>query len=246
MVLVVAAVSAWSARSGLLLLAARQGSLVVEDGARVHRLWMATLPAAVVAAALGGLTLVVPAGHTRFSVLVSGLLGVVVGAALSARDTRPRSARRTTRFRWLVVDTALPAGLIAAALGVSVAFLRLHSEAQVTPGILGRHLGATTVLYAVLLGLGGFAKAWSEQTAKLVVLPDHERATTPNAPGPLFVGVALGVAFIVVVPWVAPPLPLDVVLALKGALGMLLGGGLSLLGAVRGARAATLGKRRAD
>ncbi len=239
-VLVVAALAALSARSSLLLIAARRGLLVVQEGAPRHRLLLVSVPAAAAGAVLGAPLLVLPAVHARFEVLVAGLLGALAGAGLALADDRPKGPRPTTRFSWLVLDTALPAGIVAASVGVCVAFLRLRNLDVVTPGELARHLGMTTFAYALLLGLAGFFKAYGEQSAGLVVV----EKTAASLPGPVLAGAALGVTLLFAVPHLAPALPLRDALILKAAVGLVVGGGLSLLGALQGARAASLGLKR--
>ena len=180
--------------------------------------------------------------HPRFEVLCAGLLGAAVGSLLALTDKRPKGPRATTLFAWLVLDTALPAGVVAALAGVCIAFLRLHAKDVVTPGELARHLGATTFLYALFMGLGGFFKAYGEQSSGLVVV----KKTDGNVPSPLVVGGTIAIAFLLFIGRVVPPLPLVDVLVIKGTAGLFLGGGFSLLGAIQGARAASLGLKRGD
>lgn len=232
-VVTLAFVAAWSSRSGLLLLAARRGRLVVERGARPHRLFRANLAAGALAVLSSLPLLALPASFTRTPLLAAGALGVVVALGLAARrDAHPKGPRPTTKASWLVVDTALPAAVLAALLGVSVAFLRLHDAALVSPGALGRHLGGTVFLYALLLGLGGLSKAYGERHAGLVLVDD----VRTNAPGPITTGGVLGLTLLFAVPALVPPLPLETVLIVKAVVGFLAGGTLSLLGALQGCR----------
>ena len=238
-ILVVAAVAGLSARSSLLLLSARRGFLVVDAGAPQHRLLFVSGPAALL-----GVVLAVPLyflgdAHPRFEVLLAGLFGAAGGVILALADRKPKGPRATSLFAWVVVDTALPAGVVAACAGVCIAFLRLHAKDVVTAGELARHLGATTFFYALLLGLGGFFKTYGEQTAGLVVVAKSDH----RVPGPVVVGGTLGVLLLVVVSRFVPALPLLDVLVIKAAAGVVVGGGLSLLGAIQGARAASLGLR---
>jgi hypothetical protein len=237
-VVVIAAVAALSSRSSLLLVAARKGSLTVDASAPKHRLLLETVPAALLGALLAAPLAMLPAVHARFEVLVAGVVGALSGVALAAaRDKKPKAARTSTTFTWLVVDTALPAGVVATCFGVCLAFLRLHSKDVVEPGELARHLAGTLFVYAALLGLGGFFKAYGELSAGLVVV---DTAKLPHAavPGPVVVGGVLGLAALFAIPPLAPSLALDDVLAIKAVAGLVVGGGCSLLGAIRGARAA--------
>jgi hypothetical protein len=110
----------------------------------------------------------------------------------------------------------------------------------VTGASAARHIGGTTFLYAVLLGFGGFLKTYSEQNAGLVVVEKLTRAV----PGPILTGGVIGVGIVLAGPWLLPDLPLVTLLGVKGACGFLIGGALSALGALQGARAASLGLTR--
>ena len=239
-ILVLAGVAALSARSSLLLLAARRGLLVVDAAAPRHRLLFASAPAALASAALALPLTLAPAEHARFAVLCAGVLGALVGAALATRDRRPKGPRPTSTSAWLVLDTALPAGVVAGLVGVTFGFLRLHALDVVQPGELARHLAGTTFAYALFVGLGGFYKAYGEQSAGLVVVTKLERAV----PGPVLVGGVLGIALLIVVARAVPPLALKDALVVKAAVGFVAGATLSLLGALQGARAASLGIKR--
>lgn len=238
---IVAAVAAWSARSALLLLGARKGRLVVATDAPTHRLTFATVPIAVGALALGAAMAYAPVPD-EVAIVVTGALAAVSGAFAShVRDTRAKGPRATSRAAWLLLDTALPAGLIAACVSVAVGTARLHALATIPATEIARHLAATTFAYAVFLGLGGFLKAYGEQSAGLVVVAKSTR----SVPGPIVCGGVLGVALLFIGPRVLPALPLADVLLLKACAGVAVGGTLSLLGALQGARAASLGLRRA-
>ena len=240
-VLVLGTVAAMATRSSLLLLAARRGLLVVDAGAPSrHRLLAASVLAGAVGCAVAALLLAFPADYARAQAFVAGRIGAVVGTALATRDAKPKAPRTTTPFRWLVLDTALPSGVIAGLLGTCIAFLRLHSDDVVAAGDLARHLGTTTFLYAFFLGLGGFFKAYGEQTAGLVVV----EKTKWNVPNPLFVGGVVGVALLLVVARFVPPLPLATAIVVKASVSLVMGATLSLLGAIQGAKAASLGLKR--
>lgn len=234
--IVVASVAAWSARSGLLLLAARKDYVVLDTGAPTHRLAITAASAALLAAGAGAATSASPLDD-RAAIVAVGVAGALIGALLSRRDARPKGPRTTSRLAWLLVDTALPAGIIAALVSVAVGTARLHALDVVGPTETARHLAATTFAYAVFLGLGGFAKAFGEKKSGLVVV--HAKQT--SSPGPILVGGVAGVLLIFVGPRVLPTLPLADVLVLKATVGLVVGGALSLLGALQGARAAEHG-----
>lgn len=239
--LVVASVAAWSARSALLLMRARKGLLVVEASAATHRLALATLPAAAAGLALGGALAFAPVPDA-IAVVVGGVAGALIGVVLSnARDARAKGPRTTSRVAWLLVDTALPAGVIAALVSTALGVARLHGASEVGGTEIARHLAATTFAYSFFLGLGGFLKAYGEQTSGIVVVEKWTR----SVPGPIATGGILGVVLIFVGPRVLPSLALQDVLVLKACAGLIVGGGLSLLGAMQGARAASLGLKRA-
>lgn len=235
---IVGAIAAWATRSTLFLAAVRRGRVSVVPSGRVHHLGRLAARAAVLSAAAALPLILTPPDHVRGALLAAGALGITLAAALDRRDRAPRMPRSTSRAAWLVADTALPAGALAAALGVCVATLNLHARAPVQPETLARHMAGSTFVYALLLGLGGFSKAWTEQRSGLVrVAP-----TSARVPGPIVTGLALGVGELFLVPVLVGPLPLESVLALKAMVGFCVGGGLCLLGALRGARAASGGR----
>lgn len=230
---VIAGVAAWSTRSGLLLLAARKQRLVLDTGAPTHRLAVASGTAALLGLGLGAL-LSLSAIPDRSAIVVVGVGGALCGALLSRRDRRAKGPRVTSRLAWLLFDTALPAGIIAALVSVAIGTARLHALDVVGPTEIARHLAATTFAYAIFLGLGGFAKAFGEKKGGLVIV--HAKQT--SSPGPILVGGVAGVLLIFLGPRLLPSLPLVEVLVLKAGVGLLMGGALSLLGALQGARAA--------
>lgn len=246
---VLASVAAWATRSSLILLRARRGLVVIDPRGRPHRLGVPAGVAAALGAAAGAVVATVPLGHAPLAVLLACVAGMAMSVLLTRADTAPRAPRRASLLTWLVIDTAVPAGFIAAAFGGCVAVLRLQDAAHIGPEVLGRHMAGTTFLYAVLLGTGGFSKAWTEQARGLVLV---ER-TTLDVPGPVLVGLVIGVAQLFVVPVMVPAvvsavtptaaseLTFPAVLGLKMTMGFVVGGALSLLGAIRGARHASSG-----
>lgn len=230
---VIASVAAWSARSSLLLLAARKQRLHVDASAPTHRLSVAAGAAALPALATGVLVWWSPL-NDRAAIVLVGTLGALIGALLSRGDQRPKGPRKTLRISWLLLDTALPAGMIAALVSTAIGVARLHALATVSPAEIARHLAATTFAYAVLLGLAGYAKGFGEKKSGLVIV----HAMRGRSPGPIVVGGIAGVLLIFVGPHVLPALSFGNVLVLKATVGMLGGGALSLLGALQGARAA--------
>jgi hypothetical protein len=238
---VVAAVAAWTARAGLLLSAARKGRIVVDGAAPTYRLasagGIAALMALFLAVAMAW-SLVPDAA----AIVIAGTAGASCGALLSRRDARPKGPRTTSPRAWLVVDTALPAGTLAALVSIAVGSGRLHAQGVVAPMETARHLAATTFAYALFLGLGGFAKAFSEKASGLVVVSASTKGRAPS-PGPLLAGGVTGVLFLFIGPRVLPTLPLVDVLALKAVAGLLIGGALSYLGALQGAYSAEHGRR---
>lgn len=238
--LVVAGVAAWSARSALLLMGARKGLLVVDASAPKHRLGLATLPASIAGLAIGALVALTPVVD-QVAIVVTGIACALVGVALSRmRDAKAKGPRKTSRIAWLVVDTALPAGIIAALVSTALGLSRWHAMDAVGGTEIARHLAATTFAYSFFLGLGGFLKAYGEQTSGLVVV----EKSSASVPGPIVAGGILGVVLIFVGPRVLPALPLQDVLVLKACVGLVVGGTLSLLGALQGARAASVGLKR--
>lgn len=233
-ILTVAFVSAWTTRSGLLLLAARKRLVPLDEKAPLHRLARTAGATAVLASLLAAPLVVTPSHWSRLPILAAAIVGIAAGAFFARRDDRPRRPRTSSRAAWLLADTAFPAGILAALMGVDVAFLRLHDAAQVSPGTAARHLAGSVFLYALLLGLGGLSKAFSEKAAGLVLVDE----VTVQTPGPLVVGGMLGVGFLFAGPALLPTLSLTNLLGLKALVGFFAGGGLSLLGALQGQRLA--------
>lgn len=228
------AVLGFAGRSALFVLFVRRGLVKSTAGARPHGLLLGNLVGALLGAAAALPFALALEGFTRAAIVGGGVAALLPAAALALRATRAERGPRTVSLAvWLLRDTALPAGLLAAVAGAGAVWVRLHAFDVVPPGELARHLGGTTYLYAILLGIGGFLKASAEIKGGLVVTAVPQRST----PGPLLLGAALGTALLLSAP-LLPALPFATVLWLKVALGLIGGGGLSLLGALQGARAA--------
>ena len=232
-VLLWCAVVAVGTRTSSLLLSARAGAVVVTPTAKPHRLWMLA-PASIVLALVIAFPFAAIAhrrGHAGFALAVGGVVcALVFGLAFNDGKT-PRAPRVTSSWAWCVFDTALPAALLAASAGVVVAIQRAHGT-LLLPGELSRHLGASIAVYALLLGVGGHLKTRSERRAGLVV------TTWPTGTWPtsLVVGGVLAVLCVGVGPYVFPSVNGPTLVVTKALVGFCVGGLLSLLGALGGAR----------
>lgn len=238
------------ARSGLYLAAARRGQVRLDDGAPPHRLWrlaplsvVVGLLSAAPVAALGAFAALKGAPRTGLVVgaVCVTLLGFKASVHLVERDlARPVRPRRTSLTAWLLADTVLPAASAAAAVGAGIGWLRLGALDAVPPSELSRHLAVTLFLYAALLGPAGALKAGRERLAGLVEAPVPAR----SLPGPVVVGGTLGVLVLALGPRLLPAMAPGDVIVMKAVLGGLVGGGLCLLGAWRGARVTEAELRR--
>ncbi|MCC7071057.1 MAG: hypothetical protein IT383_07035 [Deltaproteobacteria bacterium] len=222
------------ARSAMLLVLVRRGAVAVAPDGGARSALLGNLAAGVLGAALAAPFAIALEGYARAAIFLGGVAAMFPAAAIVLRDLRhARATRAASTLRWLLLWHALPSGLLAAGAGAGALWLRLHALDVVPPGELARHFGGTTCLYALLLGLGGVVKGYAEVRHRLVVVTLPLRPM----PGPILPGVALGVALLLLAP-LMPPLPFGTVLALKVALGVVVGGALSALGALRGAREA--------
>lgn len=235
------ALSAAGARSALLLGGARAGAAKLDDTAAPHRLWrggaLALFAGALVGCAVGAAAVVVtrPASVVGWSALLTAtsVAGFVVGAALAARAlARPRARRTTTLPSWIVLDTALPVGVLAALTGVIVAALRFGGVERLSGVEASRHVAVSLLLYGGLLGLGGGLKTAREKLSGLVVAPSPSR----EPPGALASGAALGIVVLLVGPRVIDAVETSTLVISKGVLGVVVGTALCALGALRGAR----------
>lgn len=248
-----AASAAITMRATLFLRAARDGRLEPTAGGRPHALWRLAPTSAlagvlVSAPALGGAALGASIGAPRAS-LSAGALAIAACAFWAAgrlvdRDLARAHAPRHRSFAgWLLVDTALPAGVAAALIGVAMAWTRLGHLDEIRPVTLARHLGATLLLYALLLGPAAALKVGRERLSGLV-LP-LEPARLPSVlmalPGPVVTGATLALATLLLGPLLLPAMSPAALLTWKAALGVGIGGLLALLGALRGVSA---GQRR--
>lgn len=247
--LLLALVSGVAIRATLYLRAAREGLLALSAEGPPHALWRLAPSSALVGMVAGGPTLGAAAcgaalGAPRVS-LVLGALGVVgcVFPAVAGLVRRDLGRTHTPRTRgpagWLLVDTALPAGLAAALIGIAMAWTRLGHLEEIRPLPFSRHLGATLLLYATLLGPAAALKTGRERLAGLVRLPAGASlpAGLRRMPGPVITGSIMALVSLVVGPHLLPALSLASLLLWKGVLGIIVGGGLALLGALRGASA---------
>lgn len=245
-----AAVIAIGVSTSTAMAALRAGAVAVANDDVTCARWgiwrraLQPVAAAAVVAAVVGFVLGPATQHAAppfVVLLVSSLLAVVVARALTRVPQRARVCERG-RLRWLVVEGALPAALMAAVVGVVVAVIRYGGVSSVTPGALARTLAGTCLCY-LLLGLGGFAKAFHEYKSGVVVVVGPPLAFSP---GPVFPGLFFAVLVVVLGPLVLPPIVdtgagvgVDVVVGIvKGVVGFVVGGALNLLGALSGHRAA--------
>jgi hypothetical protein len=232
-----AAAAALGSRSALFLTAAREGRAVLNEGAPSHSLWRGALLPLCLAVVVGGVLGVVQGlaapsyGSAAALLLAATAAGNLLAVPFVRKElARPRSPRSSSLVEWLVVDGALPGGVLAAAFGVLAA---LHRDGEgLTASEAARHLALTLFAYAVLLGMAGALKAGRERGAGLV------RAPEPPSwiPGPLAVGGLLGIVVLLVGPRLLGPVSVEQLAVTKAFFGLGLG---TLLGALGGARGAT-------
>lgn len=235
------ALTAATTRSALLLGGARKGAATVDQSAPPHRLWrggvLALVVGALLGAAVGGAASLLerPTSWLGWGALFVGTtaLAFPAGVVLGQRALRrPRSPRSSTTLAWILLDTALPAGALAALAGALVVGLRYGSEPTVSGVEVSRHLALSLLLYGALLGVAGGLKTAREKLAKLVDAP----APSLEPPGAIATGATLGLVVLVVGPRVLGEVPTEVLVFSKAALGLMAGTGLCALGALRGAR----------
>jgi hypothetical protein len=211
--------------------AARAGRVVVDAVAPqwhpVLRAWGQGLVAAVLVIAVCFAT----RPTSWHALVVAGFVGVAVGAVV--RVPVRASAKHRTAWRW-VLEGAVPTAVVAAGLGVVVAATRFGFGGDHAAGAVSRALAGTFVFDA-LLAIGGFSRAFSEAKSGLVV---SDVTALPAAPSPLLAALGVSAAVVLVGPVVLPTLSGSTVIAVKALGGAFVGGALSLIGAVRGARAA--------
>ncbi len=234
------AVVAFATRQALVLLSARHHGVPLNDSAARYRLLRRTWPAAAAGAALGALVgraCAAAALSLTLSIALACGLGIGLACALTrVEPVRAASPRRTALLTYVLMDTALPAGVVAACVAWVVTTARFGALTVVPAGLFARHLASTTFLYAVFLGFGGFLKAFTEKRAGLLVTAD----AATRWPGPISVGAVVAVLFLFGGAWVLPSLALSDVLIIKVVVATFLGGGLSALGALQGLRAASV------
>lgn len=233
------AVLGFAGRSALLVLFLRRGLAKVSAGAPPSQPLLGNLAGALLGAGVAAPVALLLESHGRAALALGGLVALLPAAALAWRTARRDQGPRTlTLARWLLVETALPSGLLAASAGAGAVWLRLHGTDMVPPGELARHLGGTVWLYALLLGLGSFLKARAELQSGLVLVAAAAPLPERAGPGPILVGALVGTALLLSAP-LLPALPFATVLTMKTALGLVGGAGLSVLGALQGALATT-------
>ena len=218
-----------------LLSAVREGKVIVDDSAPSwglwRRVWTQGLIAGVLLFAVCSVAEMTAAG--RFGgALIGGFVGVAVGALV--RVPARASAIVRSLPRWLVLEGAVPTALAAAALGGILAAMRFGAEGSHAAGAVSRML-AGTFLCDALLGFGGFAKSWTERRFGLVRAP---LTPLPEVPGPVVVALALAAVTVIFGPRLLPPMSATAVIVLKTVSSAVVAGGLTMLGAVRGAAAA--------
>lgn len=223
----VAAGVATSTQLGLL----RRQQVVVDASGPPWGVWRRAPLAVVVGVAAGVGVAVVGAGHAKNAVTLTWwcCVAAAVAARLVVRTPRRARAVRRGRWRWLLLESALPSAVIAGGVGAVVGHVRYGLVDVVAPGGLSRTLAGTTLCY-LMLGFGAFMKAHHERKSGLVVV---DEAALP-APAFFFVGLAIAAAVALGGPWLLPALSGESVSVVKGVFGVVVGGGLSLLGALNG------------
>lgn len=233
---VFAAFAAIGTSTARLLAAVRAGEVVVDAPAPGWHLWRRSWGQGAIAGALvyvlGQLVDIATVGRVA-GPLLGGVIGVAVGVIVQVPPSA--SARVVGVWRWLILEGALPTAVMAAVLGGAVAAHRFGIEGEHSPGAVSRML-AGTFLCEALLGFGGFAKSWAERRFGLVKAPD---VSLPDVPGPVVVALALAAVTVIFGPRLLPVMAATTVVAVKVVSGAVVAGGLSALGAIRGARAAS-------
>ncbi len=245
--------AAWGAlvfagvRTQALLQVATSTALVTPSGP-VHRI-APLLPFAIVlgaAAGLGfggalfGVTSVIPPRWTLIVMcpLFTPPLVLIALRAFTADTAKERSRRTTTLFRWIVLDTALPAAIVCGPFSAGFVWLRRRPEASgdanalVDVVTLSRHFALTFVIWGLCVGTAAFMKTRRERLGGLIDAP----IATAVAPSPAALGGILAIVLLVIGPRVLSPQTLETAVLVKGLLGVGIGGLLSVCGAIRGAR----------
>lgn len=239
------------AQSALFLGLARRGRITLVPESRTYRLWKFA-PGAASWGLLGGLPgigvglLVASWGWPQLGLFAGATLVVLGGFWMLSRKLlrdlhQSWTPREDSHAAWLIWDTALPAGLLAAALAAGIAWLRLGHLEWVSGPTLARHLGGTLLLYSFLLGPTGAIKVGRERLSGVVKAPDIER----NWPGPIVAGGVCSLLMLVLGPRWLPQLALANAIMVKITFSAVFGSSLAYLGALRGAQAHRLRGRRA-
>jgi hypothetical protein len=176
---------------GQLLTHVRNGLVQVDDAAqaaRVYRLSHALLAGLALAAGpalLCGLLAwaLASGGSPRLGAAAFVVGGVITPLAIGRLPPPTVVRRRTSTRLGHVLDSALPTALLAGPFGTLILWTRLPVSAF-ADGALLRHFIGSTLLYALLLGMATFMKAWTEVAWGLVSEPPAIR----RPPHPLLFG----------------------------------------------------------
>jgi hypothetical protein len=205
-----------------------------------YRLWK-LLPAAV---CVGGIascfSLPIQWLATHFSLsyashlpLVSILVTSAIYFFLPAHKFKNLTPRHTSFGAWIVLDTALPVGLVSSVLGVGIAQVRFWGIQIVDGAAAAQHLALTCIVYGLCLGTVGFMKAFSEQQGGLIQF----KSTEISSPSPFVTGLVMAVAVVWILPHAIDSITLMQLSVIKATMGLTIGGLLCAFGAVRGAKA---------
>jgi hypothetical protein len=232
-IVIFAAVVLVSARTARLLARARSGELAREGAS--WSFWRAALPPLAVGALLGA----VVSGLAWAPLPVRASVAIALGSALTlgiavglrwGRAGNGYAPRSTTFARWVVVDTALPFAVIAAAASWALVDWRFLATPELSPVASARHLAGTVLVQGLLGGLAGLLKVGRERMSGLVTAPDG-----PSLPGPTAPTLVLFIAILLVGPRVLPTMSPAELTPWKTALSFVVVFGCALLGAARAA-----------
>ena len=248
--LIGAALAGMGAQSALFLGLARRGGVTLTPNAAPYRLWRLA-PGAALRGLAGGMPGIILGGlGSSFGFPLAGLLvggGLVILGAfwmlwrkLKQDVELSWSPRDASLHGWLVWDTAIPAGLLAAILAAGIAWLRLSHLQWVHGATLARHLGATLLLYSFLLGPASALKVGRERLSGMVKAPESKG----ELPGPILTGGVCSLLMLVLGPRFMPGLVFADALTLKVVFSAIFGCALAYLGALRGSKAHQYGGRR--
>lgn len=223
-----------------LLLAGTWAGLVADAAANQHvrtrpsAPWLTGRSLALGLAALGlaGFTAAHLAPSLRLTptlaALLLGLSALGGGAAGYTVGHRARAPRPLGT--WLAVDVAVPAGVFAGGLGALVIWLR-HADLSATVSATSavRHIAATTLCWAVLIGIATAGRVRRDLARGHIAPPGVSR----DLPSPLMPGLVVMIAVLLAPRLGLPPMTATTLLALKAGLGLLLAPGFAVLAALR-------------